>query len=82
VASWAMREWRGRAGPQMGGRGREKRKGFFPFFSKTYFLDEGFHNFNQPIRHGAINQNKVLLGFCFTRDLKLNLAIALEMIKA
>jgi hypothetical protein len=27
--------------------GREKRKGF-SFFSKTYFLDEGFHNFNQP----------------------------------
>jgi hypothetical protein len=26
--------------------GREKRKGF-SFFSKTYFLDECFHNFNQ-----------------------------------
>jgi hypothetical protein len=33
------------------------------------------------VRHGAVNQNKVLLGFCFTRDLKPNLAITLEMIK-
>jgi hypothetical protein len=34
------------------------------------------------VRHGAANQNKVFLGFCFTRDLKPNLAITLEMIKA
>jgi hypothetical protein len=30
------------------------------------------------VRHGATNQNKVFLGFCFTRDLKPNPAITLE----
>jgi hypothetical protein len=34
------------------------------------------------VRHGAANQNKVFLGFCFTRDLKLNPAITLEKVKA
>jgi hypothetical protein len=34
------------------------------------------------VRHGGVNQNKVLLGFCFTRDLKPNPAITLEKVKA
>jgi hypothetical protein len=46
LASWATHQ--GGAGPKGEERGEGEKKRFFSFFSKTYFLDEGFHNFNQP----------------------------------
>jgi hypothetical protein len=33
---------------EKGRKGGGRKEKVFPFFSKTYFLDEGFHNFNQP----------------------------------
>jgi hypothetical protein len=46
----------------------------------------GFHNFNQSKQmHGSAwcnKRNKVFQGFCFTQDLKPNLATTLEKIKA
>jgi hypothetical protein len=70
---WAARE-----------EGGEKKEKVFPF--KIYFLDEWFHSFTQSKHmHGSAwcsKQKKVFLGFCFTRDLKSNLAITLEKIRS
>jgi hypothetical protein len=46
LASWAAREGEGAAGPKGEERGEREEKDF-PF-SLIYFLDECFHNFNQP----------------------------------
>jgi hypothetical protein len=82
-AGWAALEGRGRLGRKGRRGGREKKK-VFPF---SLNLDEQFfNNFNQPKQmHDSAwcrSQNKVFLGFCFTRDLKPNLAITLEKVKA
>jgi hypothetical protein len=82
---WAARLAGPRAWPgRKGRRGKEKKEKVFPF--KIYFLDEWFHSFTQSKQmHGSAwcsKQKKVFLGFCFTRDLKPNLAITLEKIKA
>jgi hypothetical protein len=47
LASWAVRQGGGGWAKSGGEGGWRKEKGF-SFFSKTYFLDEGFHNSNQP----------------------------------
>jgi hypothetical protein len=77
---WATRL----AGPQGEKWEKEKKEKVFSF--KIYFLDEWFHSFTQSKEmHGSAwcsKQKKVFLGFCFTRDLKPNLSITLEKIKA
>jgi hypothetical protein len=79
AAAARLRAWPGRKGR----RGKEKKEKVFSF--KIYFLDEWFHSFTQSKQmHGSAwcsKQKKVFLGFCFTRDLKPNLAITLEKIK-
>jgi hypothetical protein len=64
--------------------------GEFPFYLITYFptlIYFQMHAFTHPLNemHGLAwcsKQNKVFLGFCFTRDLEPNLATTLEEIKA